>query len=732
MKIKTILFTSLLGLMASGASAESSAWVGEPMDYGHSYYLLDANRIKKASEQQTAVAFLSYYKQDENTYYPVYSTYADASYFSAFKGNEIKVGLVSTGNYCMRLLNYDLSHFTGNNYYLYTDGTGQKAYSKTYRDFEKEYTNENDFIFNIWMHSGSHYYSLDGIQSENSKDYLTFVDYSNSNKVPKKWKFISPEQYIGRPKLDAIIATVEKEYGTILSNIPESIREAYTSAKNAQIYKPGDGEIGTLGNMIYSSYSSLTNAYINVKYGEEFSSPYSSLMSIINMTEKIVNSLRSEGFAYSSDLDQKLQNAKSVLNTANADPSTEGIVTAMQDATTNLSAAVAPYSSASFLYCRDMKNLAESLGYVYPDDDKQILMDIVSGVDTRDLNTFIKDSQAKFKQWVNDQISAGDGFPAGSDFSAFILNNSFEMGNYSFWTQGGSAKTAEVKKSNGNYVFSAEGEDPLFSSQKTVTLTSNEISSLPEGIYSLTATTTGDPTVTVKVGGTEVADISSFNVNKGENVTIEVSGKSFTVDEFKLTLVGGAATESFQKISISSVGYASCVAKYNLDFNGLEDIHAYAVVPDVQNSVVHLLPLNQVTKGTAFIVAGSTANVSACITASDDNLSQNKFEASESAVSPSTFANTSIYYLGVSEGVAVFKKLTSGSLVAGKGFFRIEASQASMFRITMEEQNETSVDVLPAIESTSQIIYSISGQKQNKIGSNGLYIVNGKKVWINK
>ncbi len=721
-KMKLQLNSKLLLMLTLSAACVSdvyaSEWKGEAMGMDKPYYFIDYTRYSAGNEN----AFLSYTQEGEK-YYASYSNYDNANLFVAVDAKSGKtIYLENTSLQGKRIKN---------------NGAGARL---SYGDGTKYAKNPSapdakiGYLFSFTENGRS----IEGTTSVNGVDMITSVTKSSTN-AEKKWFFISPEQFTGRPKLDAIVTEVLAKYGTV-DEMPEEVKNMYNAAVSAQNYVP-TATVGELGPMIVNSYTNLEISYKKALFGKSDEDSrleaYAALLNLVNVGERIVVDLSSmtDGQQDLHVVSEALAIAQDILDKFNSSTTEEELNRAIK----NLSSAISQYSNPIFVYCRDMKNASEALGYEFPDDQKNALIIAVANNSVDDMKEIISYAQTSFKTWVNKRVEKGAGFAADTDFSTFILNNSFQMGTTDYWTV--TANRGSVQIQDRNYLYKA--------SVNTNQTLSQVISSLPEGTYKVEATLSNYNTFKVYTGQSDnpnspVANIENFTINSGDYVKIEVqaNNRNFTADDFRITLIGGKATEMNykQSISIGSVGYATCVTEYNLDFTNRNDgLVAYGVVPEMENSIVHLIPLNYVPAKTAFIVAGAPGDykVPMCATCDELTVEQNQFLYRTTATdTKGEFANYSLFYLGVSDGNAVFKKLSStGSLAAKKGFFAIineaPSSLAPMFRISMDESS-TNIESVSSMVEQRVSVYTLTGKKLDKVTQEGLYIVNGKKTWMSK
>lgn len=213
-------------------------------------------------------------------------------------------------------------------------------------------------------------------------------------------------------------------------------------------------------------------------------------------------------------------------------------------------------------------------------------------------------------------------------------------------------------------------------------------------------------------------------------VSITGIGTTTAVVTFSKTCRFTAITVDYRPatINITSAGYATYVAPYNLDFTG-SDVTAYLVEPDVENNVVHMTSVDMVPAGTAIVVKGAEG--------AHNDISTVAYVApvttalKVSATATAYDSEYTYYYLGQENGQVGFRPLAEGgSIAAGKCFFKIAATGSARFMTIATEGETTGISAVENSKKNNAVVYNLAGQRVAP-NAKGIVIVNGKKM-LNK
>lgn len=277
----------------------------------------------------------------------------------------------------------------------------------------------------------------------------------------------------------------------------------------------------------------------------------------------------------------------------------------------------------------------------------------------------------------------------------------------------------------------------------------NLVVNLSAGIYTITARTVGRG----DGDGRKVRFYKSSVDGANELLTATpnyTTGNTETSDAFALTsatdiLVKGAAGGGsngngldyviIKKLpdnvtaTFTSAGWSTLYTPYALDFSTLStEIEAYTAT--LSSTTVTLNKVDDVPANTGVVLKkiGGTDSYDIPVIASSST-PKGDLTGNASADTPYD-AGTNRYYLALNgESKAQFKKLTSGSIDAGKAFLETVVN-APVLNVVFGDENMTGIaNVRSKMEDVRSDIFDLQGRKVAQ-PQKGLYIVNGKKVVI--
>ena len=248
-----------------------------------------------------------------------------------------------------------------------------------------------------------------------------------------------------------------------------------------------------------------------------------------------------------------------------------------------------------------------------------------------------------------------------------------------------------------------------------------------------------DMAVTLSKNETEIAtksDLKSVSINKIRTEGI-VSNNNVSLasgDVLKLTPSTTNGILDYMLIELKSVpatisaaGWATLYTPYALDFSTLStEIEAYTAT--LSSTTVTLNKVDNVPANTGVVLKkiGGTGSYDIPVIASSST-PKGDLTGNASADTPYD-AGTNRYYLALNgESKAQFKKLTSGSIAAGKAFLET-AVTAPVLNVVFGDDNMTGIaDVRSKMEDVRGDIFDLQGRKVAQ-PTKGLYIQNGRKV----
>ena len=293
------------------------------------------------------------------------------------------------------------------------------------------------------------------------------------------------------------------------------------------------------------------------------------------------------------------------------------------------------------------------------------------------------------------------------------VDHTFRADNYVLGDDGSTVSTRSIKEDGGDINWSdflADMQDSEV--EMTITYAS-------DGMFSIAATSTGASHAYTHSFAYNDAKSGDITVELGvENAWLEVTSVEKTVS---IPVTNGFAT------------YANHT--YNLDFTGVEGLVAYTATVNDAKTKVTFTPAKQVPAGTGLLLKGATANVP--VIASAGAISSNLMYAPTTAVSGLNYDQDGYYnyILTQPSGKSVgFYRANSNSVALGKAYLRIpQTDGARQFTfIGLDGDSEaTGINTVNSEEIKIKSYYNLSGQRVAQ-PKNGLYIVNGKKVIVNK
>ena len=207
------------------------------------------------------------------------------------------------------------------------------------------------------------------------------------------------------------------------------------------------------------------------------------------------------------------------------------------------------------------------------------------------------------------------------------------------------------------------------------------------------------------------------------------------------------------KVPIGSTGYttwvtdlsyrAGSLTRHGVDFSLTDGVTAY-IVTEATATGTTLMPIKDSELGKAVILNAPEGKYvfaeTVIYTFGFDDLDGNWISSSKNLLKASdgtvTGDGKTIYALGnKSHGVGFYLVQEGASVPEGKGYLKIEEQQSmsgAREYIPLGSGGETTGLGITEAAGNDDTIYNLAGQRMTKTATRGLYIVNGKKVFIGK
>lgn len=231
----------------------------------------------------------------------------------------------------------------------------------------------------------------------------------------------------------------------------------------------------------------------------------------------------------------------------------------------------------------------------------------------------------------------------------------------------------------------------------------------------------------------KIASTCTLTVPNGTKEAYIAAG--WTTDVFK-----GGIIETFDpySITIGSAGVATFCSSNNLDFSGTDDVKAYIVSTFTPSTgEVTLTRVRDVPANTGLVLIGEPDTYTISEGTGETIVSNMLRGVTTATTLNKVDGDYTNYIMAKKNGETGFFAVKDGStLGAGKAYLPLPTASlpnanAGVRLLFVDGEETTGVETVEVSDSAESdgIYYNLQGQPVEK-PSSGIYIVNGKKVWI--
>lgn len=237
--------------------------------------------------------------------------------------------------------------------------------------------------------------------------------------------------------------------------------------------------------------------------------------------------------------------------------------------------------------------------------------------------------------------------------------------------------------------------------------------------YTISVDGVNAATITHNGGGVESSGIIECS---SDQISVKLEGSTNSVYPIAIKFY----TEVPEAVAISSAEYTTYVTKSAVTIPS--KINAYIVTKINEysdgTSSVSLKQVTNVPSNTPIIVNGKAGSYTLTAMEGDaDDVSANKLLASDGSV----YGGEGIYALANIEEIGFYPVKEGVPVPAGKAYLNTSAAVKGFLAL---EGDVTAINNVEAASAHTSTIYNVAGQKVQNIKASGLYIVNGKKVFV--
>ena len=229
----------------------------------------------------------------------------------------------------------------------------------------------------------------------------------------------------------------------------------------------------------------------------------------------------------------------------------------------------------------------------------------------------------------------------------------------------------------------------------------------------------GESSITGKAGGNYENTSSSVELSSpATETTFIISAGSNAAYISSIEIVPLTDADLAETIKVGPAGYATYVTKNAVEFNGVK---AYAVTK-INEKSVSLQELTSAPAHTPVIVEAEEGEYTCTIIESADAPETNLLTYSEEEFE----SDGTIYALANKDEVGFYPVKSGVKIPAGKAYLEVGAEVKGF--LALGDMADAINNIL--VETANGNIFNIAGQKVQNITKGGLYIVNGKKVFV--
>ena len=260
-----------------------------------------------------------------------------------------------------------------------------------------------------------------------------------------------------------------------------------------------------------------------------------------------------------------------------------------------------------------------------------------------------------------------------------------------------------LKSASGYYVGQSSYSNGLKQNTESIFTNSFSIDTSTEGITSAA--------INLNIEGSTM----SMRYNKASN---QDRFRYYKTGQEPIQLYKRQAASDVETIKVGPAGYATYVTKNAVEFTGVK---AYAVTK-INEKSVSLQELTSAPAGTPVVVEAAEGEYTCTIIESAEAPEKNLLTYSEEEFE----SDGTIYALANKDEVGFYPVKSGVKVPAGKAYLVVGAEVKGF--LALGDVADAINNIL--VETANGNIFNIAGQKVQNITKGGLYIVNGKKVFV--